>query len=208
MIGDGAIAGKNIELGAGEPPPGLWNLAIGDESFVDDVLSVHALAPFAFEIKRVVGGQQAGTRNDLGLRRAAHVVEDAGLGVDVVFGAIAVELGPVQEIFIADVAPRLHVAGVVVVIHRVGIQLLVDGSPGGRGRAGGADRRPLPGCRRPPYIHRDRERRAAVIFSRWSGLAALGTCGRAEAARRRPAEGRAAAHATAGACQTDASANG
>ncbi len=93
---------------------------------MDDVFSIHSLAPFAFEVERIVGGEQPGPRHNLGLRRAAHIVEDSRLGVDVVLGVIAVELGPVQKVFIADVAPGLYIAGIVVVIHRVGIQFLVD----------------------------------------------------------------------------------
>ena len=126
MVSDGAVVRKNVEFGRGEPPPRFWNLAIGDESVVDDVFSVFALAPFPFEIEGIAGGEQAGTRHDLGLRGSAHIVKDSRLGVYVVLGVIAVELGSVQKVFIADVAPRLHVAGVVVVIHRVGIQFLVD----------------------------------------------------------------------------------
>ncbi len=125
MVRDGALAGKDVELGAGEPPPRFGNLAIGDEAIVHDVLSVHTLAPFAFEVERIAGGEQAGARNDLGFRGAAHVVEDARLGVHVVLGVIAVEFGAVQEIFVADVAPGLYVASVVVVIHGVGVQFLV-----------------------------------------------------------------------------------
>src|SRR5580704_9416903 len=125
MIRDSAIARKDIEFSGRETPPRLGNLAIGDESLVDDVFSFGPLAPFSFEIKRIVGGEQAGARYNLGLRSAAHVVEDARLGVDIVGGAVAVDFGAVLEVFVADVAPGLHVAGIVVVIHGVGIQLFV-----------------------------------------------------------------------------------
>ena len=60
------------------------------------------------------------------IRCAANVVENTRLGVHVVGSVIAIELGPVQEVFIADIAPGFHVAGVVVVIHGVGVHLLVN----------------------------------------------------------------------------------
>src|ERR1700733_2922427 len=47
-VSDGALVGKDVELGGGKPPPRFGNLAIGDESVVDNVLSFDPFAPFAF----------------------------------------------------------------------------------------------------------------------------------------------------------------
>src|SRR5580704_5035995 len=97
-MGDGPIVGIDIELGAGEPPPGFGNLAIGDKAVMDNIFAVAAFAPLAFEIERVVGGEQAGPRDDGRRRGAFDGVEDTALGVDVVGEVIAEKLGAVQEI--------------------------------------------------------------------------------------------------------------
>src|SRR6202167_105435 len=79
VVADRAIMRNDIELGGLEPPPGLRNSTIRDESFVQNVAIRLTLRSFALEVERIAGGQQAGPRHDLGRRCPAHVPEDPGL---------------------------------------------------------------------------------------------------------------------------------
>jgi hypothetical protein len=64
---------------------------------------------------------------DAGGGGAAHIIEFPGLGIDVIFGVIAVQFFAANEVFEVDVAAGLGIAGFGVVIQFVGLQQHIRG---------------------------------------------------------------------------------
>ena len=65
VIGDGAVVGDDVELWRSQFPPRLRHFAVGHIAVMDDVAIFLPLRPFAFEIKRIAGREQARTSHDL-----------------------------------------------------------------------------------------------------------------------------------------------
>src|SRR5579862_2346639 len=114
FVGDGALAGHDVELGSREVPPRLGNSAIRHKAFMNDVAVFGALGPKALEIKRIAGGQQAGTRNDLRDGGAPEIVKETRLGIHVVVPVVTFELRPIEEVLVADVSTEIGFAGFLV----------------------------------------------------------------------------------------------
>src|SRR5215469_8114572 len=73
----GVLAGDHVEARPFQPPPGMGNAAVGQETVVQDVFIFDALAPLTFEVVRVGAGEHTGTSIDARRAGTAHIVEPA-----------------------------------------------------------------------------------------------------------------------------------
>src|ERR1019366_5174060 len=88
-VSQGALAGDDIELGTGHPPPRVRHFAVSDPSLIEDVLLADALGPLALKVERTAGGGRAGTRRNARVRFTADVVELSRLVLGVVLQVVA-----------------------------------------------------------------------------------------------------------------------
>src|SRR5271163_957666 len=110
MAGHGVVAGHDGETGAFENPPRAGKGAIGEKAVMDNVRIVFSFSPFAFEIKRIGCGVQAGAGLNGGGGRALHVIESSVILVQIVLDFIAIELLAPGEVFEMDMASGFDVS--------------------------------------------------------------------------------------------------
>ncbi len=82
-------------------------------------LSLIRSAPFPLEVERVGCREQTEPGADLRRRRAAHDVERAFVGLQIVLPVIGFQLVAIHEAFKVNVTPRIRPMGVPVVVDLV-----------------------------------------------------------------------------------------
>ena len=110
-----------------EPPPGIRDQAIGQKAVVQKVTILRLFSPFAAEVKRILGRQQAFARLDAGGRSSVDVVEFSGLGLGVVLRTVAIQFLAVSEALVMNFAASHGLMGRLVVIDLVGCEQRILG---------------------------------------------------------------------------------
>src|SRR5581483_8235960 len=119
-VSNGAVFGDDVERSAVQRPPGIRHLAIGDEAVVKNVLVFEFIGVRAFEIKRLLGGENSRAGHHFSLGIPANVIERAALLVIVINGAVAIDHLVLVIIPVIDMSPRGEYFGLLVVIGLVG----------------------------------------------------------------------------------------
>lgn len=100
------IFGVNREGFAVQCPPGVRDVAVGDDAGIDDIAVFKFFRRDTFEIERLLGDQQTGTGYDFGFCKAPRVKKSAVASDGVVLGRIGVNDLVVKVIAIGNMAVR------------------------------------------------------------------------------------------------------
>jgi hypothetical protein len=130
VIGDGAVAGDDVETGAAECPPGFWDAADGDEALMEDVFFAEAFSPLTLEDEGGVGLKDTGALADFGRGGAAEVVEASALFIEEILNTFGVDFFAALEVAKLDAPASLGIAGSLVVVDFVGAEEEVGGFEG------------------------------------------------------------------------------
>jgi len=119
---DHVIFREDRERFAVQGPPGVGDMAIGDDAVVDDVAILEFLGGHALEVERLLRDEQSRSCHDFGFREALNVRKSPVVSHGVVLGRIAVKDLVVQVVAIGDVAVRGKNFRVFVVFGLVGAE--------------------------------------------------------------------------------------